>query len=69
MLASLREAAPDDPSAAAETASLTVVRDLAHAFDGFDFATDDPAELGRLVLRHLVQEATVELQRAPAPTS
>lgn len=69
VLASLREAAPDDPSAAAEAASLTVVRDLAHAFDGFDFATDDPAELDRLVLRHLVQEATVELQRAPAPTS
>ena len=68
VLVDLRQAPSDDPSAAGEAATLTVVRDLAHAFDGFDFATDDPAELDRLVLRHLVQEATVELQRAPAPT-
>ncbi len=47
-----------------EHGTLTITRDLAHAFDGFDFATDDPADLDRIVLRHLVQEAAVGLHRS-----
>ena len=59
----------DDLTDEGRHATLKITRDLAHAFDGFDFTTDDPSDLDRLVLRHLVQEASIEVEVRASATA